>query len=133
LPMLAIACYGCALRLDSNQNPSHFFVPIFAKHCTSSAPAWGPAAALSRDGSAPPANVASMQRSGIEGARQTFCGQEVAPFVKTANPEIQVKLGALLVGVASVASMQRSGIEGARQTFAGEKWPRFVKAANPER
>jgi len=35
LPMLAIARYGCALRLDSNQNPSHFFVPIYAKHCTS--------------------------------------------------------------------------------------------------
>ncbi len=33
--MLAIACYGCALRLDSNPNPSHFFVPIDAKHCTS--------------------------------------------------------------------------------------------------
>ena len=27
LPMLAIACYDCALRLDSNQNPSHFLYP----------------------------------------------------------------------------------------------------------
>ena len=33
------------------------------------------------------ANVASMQRSGIEGARQAFCAREVAPFGKTANPE----------------------------------------------
>ena len=35
LQRLAIACYDCALRLDSNQNPSHFFVPIYAKHDTS--------------------------------------------------------------------------------------------------
>ena len=37
------------------------------------------------------ANVASMQRSGIEGARQTFCAREVASIGKTANPESPVQ------------------------------------------
>jgi len=43
------------LRLDSNQNPSHFFVPIYAKHCTS-------------DSARSSANAVSAETAAIENA-----------------------------------------------------------------